>query len=156
MIKSCQELACNDKFESGSMNWGEELTLDNFEKFMDRVFEGIREKRLELGVSQGELSVRMGKPQSSIARLESGGVRDPRISMFYQAAKALGVNPAEILGWAFDQAESQSVGQDPEKDWRIQKIKNRLDLLDREKKDQVAEIIERILKLLERTDKTDK
>jgi transcriptional regulator with XRE-family HTH domain len=115
---------------------------------MDKVFEAIREKRLELGVSQGELSARMGKPQSSIARLESGGVRDPRISMFFQASKALRINPGEILGWAFDQVEGHSDQQSEVEDWRIQGIKNKLDLLDPEKREQIAEIIERILKLI--------
>ena len=122
--------------------------LDDFDRFMDKVFEGIREKRRTLGVSQGELSIRMGKPQSSIARLESGGVRDPRMSMFYQAGKALGINPAEILGWAFDQVEGPSGGGEKEEDWRLKKIKNRLGMLDKDRKERVAEIIEGILNLI--------
>lgn len=123
------------------------LTDVDFENFMEKVFEAIREKRKDLGVSQGELSSRMKKPQSSIARLESGGVRDPRISMFFQLGKALEINPAEILGWAYDQVEVPPNASDKEKDWRLQKIKNRLDSLDKKKKEQVAEIIEGVLKL---------
>ena len=123
------------------------LADTDFENFMEKVFEVIREKRKDLGVSQGELSSRMKKPQSSIARLESGGVRDPRISMFFQLGKALEINPAEILGWAYDQVEVPSNASDKEKDWRLQKIKNRLDSLDKKKKEQVAEIIEGVLKL---------
>lgn len=65
--------------------------MDNFDQFMDKVFEALKEKRQSLGISQGEMSSRMGKPQSSIARLESGNIREPRISTFYQAAKALGI-----------------------------------------------------------------
>ena len=123
------------------------LTESDFENFMEKVFEAIREKRKDLGVSQGELSSRMKKPQSSIARLESGGVRDPRISMFFQLGKALEINPAEILGWAYDQVEAPPNASAKEKDWRLQKIKNRLDSLDKKKKEQVAEIIEGVLKL---------
>ena len=123
------------------------LTDVDFENFMEKVFEAIREKRKDLGVSQGELSSRMKKPQSSIARLESGGVRDPRISMFFQLGKALEINPAEILGCAYDQVEVPSKTGDKVRDWRMQKIKNRLDSLDKKKKEQVADIIEGVLKL---------
>ncbi len=128
------------------------MTDNEFEHYMDKVFETIREKRKELGVSQGELSARMEKPQSSIARLEAGNVRDPRISMFFQVAKALEINPAEILGQAFDELEAKAGGKvkrkEKDKDWRLEKIKNRLDLLDPESKERMAEVIEAIFKLM--------
>ncbi|SME95316.1 Helix-turn-helix [Pseudobacteriovorax antillogorgiicola] len=85
----------------------------------------------------------MGKPQSSIARLESGNVRDPRISMFYQAAKALGINPAEILGWAFDQVESSSEGSKEDKDGVYRKLRITLICLS-------LSNVSRLLKLLKR------
>ena len=144
MVNSCQEFAENDITSSLTMRC---VRMSGFDKFMDKVFEAIRDKRQTLGMSQGEMSTRMGKPQSSIARLESGGVRDPRISMFYQAAKALEVNPAEFLGWAYDQVEVESNSKKEGEDWRIDKIRNRLKLLDEPTRKQVAEIIEGVLKL---------
>ncbi len=34
-------------------------------------------------------------------RFESGGVRDPRVSMIFQVCRALEINPADVFGAAF-------------------------------------------------------
>ncbi len=116
-----------------------------FEEYMDRVFESLREKRVELGIKQGELSTIMNKPQSAIARIEAGTVRDPRISTFFQMCQALDVNPGEILGLAYE--EKKKGLKTSGKDRRLEKIKSRLDLLDEATRNKVADIIESVFKL---------
>ena len=116
-----------------------------FDEYMDRVFEALREKRMELGIKQGELSAMMSKPQSAIARIEAGTVRDPRISTFFQMCQALDVNPGEILGLAYE--EKKAGHKNKGKDRRLEKIKSRLDMLDETTRAKVADIIESIFKL---------
>ena len=77
------------------------MSAESFNLFIDRAVEAVREKRISLGINQKELSEKIGKAQSHIARFESGSVRDPRISMFFLICEALQVNPAEILGSAY-------------------------------------------------------
>lgn len=74
----------------------------DFDKFFDAVLENLKEIRKQKGLTQEDLGERMGKPQSAVARLESGGVRDPRISMIFQICQALEINPADALGTAFE------------------------------------------------------
>ena len=70
------------------------MTYDNF---FDRLLELIRDRRKELGLTQADLAAKMKKPQSVIGRLESGGVRDPRVSMLFQVCQAMDLDPSEVL-----------------------------------------------------------
>lgn len=80
----------------------------DFDKFFDAVLETLKEIRKQKGLTQEDLGVRMGKPQSAVARLESGGVRDPRISMIFQVCEALEISPADALGSAFEKFSTVS------------------------------------------------
>lgn len=59
----------------------------------------VREKRLELGMSQLELAQKIGyKDKSSVAKIESGDRDLPR-SKIVEIASALSVTPQYLLGW---------------------------------------------------------
>lgn len=65
---------------------------------MDTLAERIRTKRLELGMSQGELAEKVGyTSRASINKIEKGLVDVPRSKLF-AIAKALHVSPAWLLG----------------------------------------------------------
>lgn len=55
------------------------------------IAEAVIEKRLEQGMSQSELAVKIGTKQSAISRLESGDY-NPSIRLLKKVAKALNLN----------------------------------------------------------------
>lgn len=58
----------------------------------------IRDKRIELGMTQDELAQKMGyKTRSSIAKIET--TRDMPLKKVAQFAKVLGVTPTYLMGW---------------------------------------------------------
>ncbi len=66
---------------------------------MLELYRNIREKRIELKLSQEELAKRTGyKDRTSIAKIESGKVDLPqsKIELF---AAALGTTASELMGW---------------------------------------------------------
>ena len=68
---------------------------------MDILAERIRERRLALGMSQGELAEKVGyTSRASINKIEKGLVDVPR-SKVLAIAKALGVSPTWLLGIDF-------------------------------------------------------
>ncbi len=67
----------------------------------------IRERRVDLGLTQEQLAERMGRSyrQSDISRLESGRVQLPQRQNMEQLAAALGVSLGTLLhhsGWLSD------------------------------------------------------
>lgn len=63
------------------------------------VGERIRNRRIELGMSQTDLAIKMGyKTKSSICEVEKGGdnLTQNRIAKF---AEALNVSPSYLMGW---------------------------------------------------------
>ena len=58
----------------------------------------IRQRRLELGLSQDELAKRVGySERSAIAKIETG-VNDITVTKFVEIAHALSISPIELLG----------------------------------------------------------
>lgn len=62
-----------------------------------RVASGVTRCRLAAGITQAELSVRLGIDRAYVSGLE-GGRRNPTIQRLDEIAKALGVDVTEILG----------------------------------------------------------
>lgn len=66
---------------------------------MDEIARRIKDRRIELGMSQDELAKKMGySGRSTICSIETGkhALTQPKI---VQIAKALDVTPAFIMGW---------------------------------------------------------
>lgn len=60
--------------------------------------EQIKQRRLELGISQEELAKRVGyTDRSTIAKIETG-VNDITVNKFVEIAHALSISPIELLG----------------------------------------------------------
>lgn len=57
----------------------------------------IREIRTSRKLTAKELSERCGVPEKSIYKIESGGVKDPRISSVMSIAKGLGCSVDELI-----------------------------------------------------------
>lgn len=67
------------------------------EEKASRVGNRIRERRRELGLSQGALGVLLGYSHRSIGLLETGRWQDPRVSVALRLAKALKCQVEDIL-----------------------------------------------------------
>ena len=66
---------------------------------MEKVYENIKKLRIERGLSQEELAKRTGyTDRSSIAKIESGKV-DLTNSKIAEFARALGIDPSDLMGW---------------------------------------------------------
>lgn len=67
----------------------------------------IKEKRIELGLSQDELAKKCGyKSRSSINKIELA--RDLPLRKIEVMAKALGVSPGYLMGWVIDTKPTDS------------------------------------------------
>lgn len=70
--------------------------------------ERIKQKRVELGMSQEELAFKCGyKSRSSINKIELA--RDLPLNKVSKVASALGVNPGYIMGWDEEVKEAPSI-----------------------------------------------
>ena len=66
---------------------------------MIKLYENIKNRRIELNMSQTELAQRVGyKDKGSISRIENGKI-DLTQSMIESFAKALDCSPAYLMGW---------------------------------------------------------
>lgn len=62
---------------------------------MKALIERLKAARLARGLTQRDLSVRAGVPQSHISRIESGAV-DIKLSSFIELARVLGLEPVLV------------------------------------------------------------
>lgn len=66
---------------------------------MNEIYERIRTRRIELGLTQDELAHMVGyTDRTSIAKIEAGKV-DIQLSKLNALARALKMSPRELLGW---------------------------------------------------------
>lgn len=66
---------------------------------MKSIGEIIKSRRLELGMTMKELSVKVGVSEGTISRWESGEIKNMRISAVSALAKALALSPSAVMGW---------------------------------------------------------
>lgn len=66
---------------------------------MDSVYENIKRRRLELGLTQAQLAEKTGyKDKTAISRIEHGLVDIP-VSKLFIIAEALDIHPRDLTGW---------------------------------------------------------
>ena len=119
----------------------------NTDKIVEKLALLAKQKRKELKLTQGVIGERMGKPQSTVARFESGNVKDPHISLILQIADALGINPGDFINEAYEQAGSGlSTKEKAEK--QLQDLTVWLEGLNDSQKESVTSLINGIRKLL--------
>ena len=69
---------------------------------MQKLYSNIKEKRLELGLTQEELAKKMGyADKSMIAKIEAGSIDLPQ-SKIEAFAKVLNTSPSWLMGWDED------------------------------------------------------
>lgn len=69
---------------------------------MEKLYENIKARRIELGITQDELAKKMGyADKSMIAKIEAGKV-DLAQSKILAFAKALRTTPSILMGWDED------------------------------------------------------
>lgn len=69
---------------------------------MEQLYINIKNRRIELGLTQTELAEKMGyADKSMIAKIEAGGV-DLARSKIIAFAEVLQINPGDLLGWEED------------------------------------------------------
>lgn len=103
----------------------------------DITAERIRERRIELGLTQDELAHMVGySGKSSINKIEKD-TRGMSIDKMKEVAKALRVSPAYIMGW--DDDENVPFGED------LEKYNEQVDLLPRDKAEEMMIRIYRLL-----------
>lgn len=80
--------------------------------------EKIKQKRLELNLSQDELAKKCGyKSRSSINKIELA--RDLPLNKIEVMAKALDVSPAYLMGWEEKRSQANDAAAVKVKDWMI-------------------------------------
>lgn len=77
---------------------------------MLNLYNNIRQKRIELGLSQSELAEKIGySDKSMISRIENGIIDLPQ-SKIVEFAKILNTSPGALLGWDIDVDQSNNRG----------------------------------------------
>ncbi len=59
--------------------------------------ENLREARRRAALTQGELADKAGVGITTIVRIETGEITEPRVSTLRKLARALGVEPRDLL-----------------------------------------------------------
>ena len=118
---------------------------------MLKLYENIKKRREELGMSQETLAKLVGYTnRSTIARIEHGDIDLPQ-SMITKFAHALQTSPSLLMGWEWDEPESYYL--DPEVAEMAQELYERPEMrvlfdasrkATREDIEQVAIILERL------------
>lgn len=71
--------------------------------------ENIRKRRLELGMTQEELAVKIGVQKSAVAKYESGRVKNIKRAMIATMAKALECDPVWLMDLHDDDDQGYAV-----------------------------------------------
>lgn len=114
---------------------------DAYGDFFKSLGETLKRKRVEAGLTQRQLGEQTGKPQSAIARIESGGNADVHLRVLYELLSAMKVEMDEFFSEVISLG---TVKADDDTDpWT--KMKSRVDLLADEDKIWFAKLIEHCL-----------
>lgn len=75
---------------------------------MSKIGENIRKKRIELGLTQEELAIRMGYTSKSTINKIEQGINDIPQSKITKFADALNTSPSVLMGWVDDQTSKKN------------------------------------------------
>ena len=62
-----------------------------------RVSDNLRYYRRAAGLSQEQLAERAGVGSTTVARIEAGGMENPRVNTLVKLAKALSIDPRDLM-----------------------------------------------------------
>ena len=83
----------------------------------------LRTRRLELGMTAGELAEKLGKHRTTVLRYETGEIDAITAKTVKAIAMLLAVSPAWLLGW--EKEMPRSVGAEPRRVLKGRNIKHR-------------------------------
>jgi transcriptional regulator with XRE-family HTH domain len=112
-----------------------------YQDFFKNLGETLKRKRVEAGLTQRQLGEQTGKPQSAIARIESGGNADVHLRVLYELLAAMKVEMDEFFSEVISLETVK--GRDDADPWT--KMKARVDLLADKDKVWFAELVEHCL-----------
>ena len=114
---------------------------------MLQLYENIKKRRIELGMTQADLAKKVGYTRSGICRIEAGetDLSESKIKMF---ADALLTTPSELMGWD----EKEQFFLEPDVAQIVQSLLDRpeMKVLFSAAKDVNAEDIGMVISILER------
>lgn len=118
-----------------------------FDKFMVNLSEVIKNLRKEKKLTQGELSEKIGKPQSTIARLETLIVKDTHISLLFEICSALEIDLSTVMAEATNRTELSTRLDTKDLDLLWGDIRGKVDLWDKNRKMALIQIIDNLFRL---------
>jgi transcriptional regulator with XRE-family HTH domain len=98
------------------------MASDSFKEFLKNLGSVIKQTRKEKGLTQGELGGKLGKPQSTIARLESAVMNDTHIGLIYEICEELGIDITQVISDAVGTTKAQEPVSADDIDGRWEKI----------------------------------
>ena len=124
------------------------MASNSFKEFLKNLGSTIRQARKEKGLTQGELGSQLGKPQSTVARLESAVVNDTHVGLIYEICEELGVDLTQVIADAVGTTKAQAPVSDDDLDGRWEKIAYALKTLSEKDKILVVELVEKVFQLM--------
>ena len=124
------------------------MASDSFKEFLKNLGSVIRQTRKDKGLTQGELGSQLGKPQSTIARLESAVVNDTHIGLIYEICEELGIDITQVIADAVGTTKAQEPVSADDIDGRWEKIAYALKSLNDKDRIIVVELVERVFQLM--------
>jgi transcriptional regulator with XRE-family HTH domain len=123
------------------------MSDSNFEKVIESLSSLVKQRRKELGLTQGDVGEKIGRPQSTVARFESGIVKDPHISLIFHICDVLGERPGDLMNEAFDKAGGGKLSK-KQIDKKLKDLREKLDGLDDDRKELVTSLIDGLKRLM--------
>ncbi len=120
----------------------------DFEEFMKNLGLIVRRLRKERDLTQGELGEKLGKPQSTIARLESSVVKDTHIGLLYEVCDNLDVKLADVIAEAFGRTLVSRAADKKSINGKLELLREKILLLDGDQKKAVVKILDGIFELV--------
>lgn len=124
------------------------MASDSFKEFLKNLGSAIRQVRKENGLTQGELGSRLGKPQSTIARLESAVVNDTHIGLIFDICEVLEIDITQVIFSAVGTTKAEKPVNVEDLDGRWEKINYALNSMDERNKVLIVELVERVFQLM--------
>ena len=120
-------------------------------EFMQRLGEIVKNIRKNNEMTQAELGEKVNRPQSSIARLESGQLGDTHFGFIIDLANALNVPVEELVARSF--GRSFAPRQDAKKNQSLESLRVRLEETDPQSKRVLTDVFNSLIDLIKEVPK---
>jgi transcriptional regulator with XRE-family HTH domain len=129
------------------IHYGDLMASERFSGFLKNLGAVLKKYRKEKGLTQGEIGERLGKPQSTIARLESAVVNDTHIGLVFDMCEELGIEVSEVIAEAIGASRAVENVDGGDLTGRWEKLSYALSGMNSDEKLLVIELLERVFML---------